>query len=140
MICPTRLDFPRLNTVVIEAYAAEPSRRQLFRVRDKFRDLGASFEPRIMASHGGTISMEAGQLVTEHTFFQASFVGSELDLTRPPWVSERDAWRDPDDYSHCQSLAADVRGLEPPVQAIRYESARREGGMCEVVFAPASLA
>ncbi len=63
VICPTRLDFPRLNTVVIEAYAAEPSRRQLFRVREKFRDLGASFEPRIMASHGGTISMEAGQLV-----------------------------------------------------------------------------
>ncbi len=63
VVCPTRLDFPRLNTVVIEAYAAEPSRRQLYRVREKFRDLGASFEPRIMASHGGTISMEAGQLV-----------------------------------------------------------------------------
>lgn len=62
-ICPTRLDFPRLNTVVIEAYAAEPSRRQLYRVREKFRELGAAFEPRIMASHGGTISMEAGQLV-----------------------------------------------------------------------------
>ena len=61
-ICPTRLDFPRLNTVVIEAYAAEPSRRQLYRVREKFHSLGASFEPRIMAGHGGTISMEAGQL------------------------------------------------------------------------------
>lgn len=84
--------------------------------------------------------LEAGQLVTEHTFFQASFTGSELDLTQPPWTSQRALWRDPDDYSNCQALAVHVRGLEPPVQAIRYESARREGGVCEVVFAPASLA
>jgi hypothetical protein len=29
---------------------------------------------------------------------------------------------------------ADLRTLGPPTQAIRYESARVEGGQCEVVF------
>lgn len=76
-----------------------------------------------------------GQLVTEHTFFQARFIGTELDLTRPPWNARRASWRHPDDYGHCQQLAAQLRVMEPPVQAVRYESARREGGTCQVVFA-----
>lgn len=59
---PTRKDFPRLNTLLIEAYAAEPSRDQLKKVRDKSRALGGNFEMRVMASHGGTISMEAKEL------------------------------------------------------------------------------
>lgn len=79
-------------------------------------------------------------LVTEHTFFQARFAGRELDLTQPPWSGERAAWRHPDDYTHCHAVAAQARALEPPVQAIRYESARREGGLCEAVFDPRCLA
>lgn len=59
---PVRGDFPRLNTLLIEAYAAEPSREQLQKVRQRTRELGASFDLRIMASHGGTISMEAREL------------------------------------------------------------------------------
>jgi hypothetical protein len=84
--------------------------------------------------------LRAEQLVTEHTFFQARFDGSELDLTEPPWNQKRDAWRQPDDYTACQQLASEVRQLQPPVQAIRYESARRAGGRCQVVFAPQALA
>lgn len=74
------------------------------------------------------------QLVTEHTFFHAQFSGLELDITQPPWAQQRDTWRDLADYSQCHQLAAAARAATPPVQAIRYESARREGGTCEVVF------
>jgi hypothetical protein len=74
------------------------------------------------------------QLVTEHTFFQALFAGPELDISVPPWLAHRPVWRDPDNYSGCQRLATRVRELAPPVAAIRFESARAEGGMCEVVF------
>lgn len=61
---PSRRDFPRLNTTVIEAYAAEPSRGTLRAVRERTREAGAGFELRVMASHGGTISIDADQLAT----------------------------------------------------------------------------
>lgn len=81
------------------------------------------------------------ELVTEHTFFRARFSGLELDITAPPWTTHRAAWRHPDDYTHCHALAAHVRHqTQPPVQAIRYESARREGGLCEAVFDLRALA
>jgi acetone carboxylase beta subunit len=59
---PMRRDFPRLNSTLIEAYAAEPSREQLVKVRDVTRDAGAQFDLRIMAAHGGTISIDAKEL------------------------------------------------------------------------------
>ena len=59
---PTRRDFPRLNSTLIEAYAADPSRGQLAQVRDATTTAGAPFELRVMASHGGTISTEAREL------------------------------------------------------------------------------
>jgi acetone carboxylase, beta subunit len=59
---PVRRDLPRLNSTLIEAYAAEPSRGQLKRVRDRTREAGAKFELRVMAAHGGTISIEAREL------------------------------------------------------------------------------
>lgn len=61
---PSRRDFPRLNTTVIEGYAAEPSRKTLSAVRDRTKESGAGFELRVMASHGGTISIDADQLAT----------------------------------------------------------------------------
>jgi hypothetical protein len=80
------------------------------------------------------------QLVTEHTFFQAQFKGVELDLTAPPWVKLREVLRHGDDYSVCHRLARAVRGLPAPViAALRYESARREGGLCEAVLEPRAL-
>ncbi len=59
---PMRRDLPRLNSTLIEAYAAEPSRGTLQAVRDVTKDAGAGFELRVMASHGGTISIEAREL------------------------------------------------------------------------------
>src|SRR3954447_11967348 len=59
---PLRRDLPRLNSTLIEAYAAEPSRGSLKAVRDKTKEVGAGFELRVMASHGGMISIEAREL------------------------------------------------------------------------------
>jgi len=59
---PLRRDFPRLNSTLVEAYAAEPSREQLRRVREATREAGARFDLRIMAAHGGTISIDAKEL------------------------------------------------------------------------------
>ncbi len=59
---PMRRDLPRLNCTLIEAYAAEPSRATLQAVRDRTKEAGAGFELRVMASHGGTISIEAREL------------------------------------------------------------------------------
>ena len=59
---PMRRDLPRLNSTLIEAYAAEPSRGTLKAVRDRTKEAGAGFELRVMASHGGTISIEAKEL------------------------------------------------------------------------------
>lgn len=80
------------------------------------------------------------QLVTEYTFFQARFAGHELDLTVAPWVSRREVWRHPRDYSACHRLARRVRGDVPlAIAAVRYESARRECAACEVVFSASNL-
>lgn len=59
---PSRRDLPRLNSTVVEAYAAEPSRGTLRAVNERTRGHGATFELRVMAGHGGTISIEAREL------------------------------------------------------------------------------
>lgn len=59
---PLRGDFPRLNSTLIEAYAAEPSRHQFARLQHAVRDAGASFDLRIMAAHGGTIAIDSHEL------------------------------------------------------------------------------
>jgi N-methylhydantoinase A/oxoprolinase/acetone carboxylase beta subunit len=59
---PIRGDLPRLNTLLVDAYAAEPSRGQIQGIRQKTKQLGAPFDLRVMASHGGTISTEAKEL------------------------------------------------------------------------------
>ncbi len=59
---PIRGDLPRLNTLLVDAYAAEPSRDQIQKIRAKTKELKAPFELRVMASHGGTISTEAKEL------------------------------------------------------------------------------
>ncbi|TFZ03321.1 RES family NAD+ phosphorylase [Ramlibacter rhizophilus] len=83
--------------------------------------------------------LREGELVNEFTFFRARFSGSELDLSAPPWDARRQHWRDPDDYVACQRLADAVRTHSPVIDAIRYESARHEGGRCQAVLEPKSL-
>lgn len=83
--------------------------------------------------------LRGDQVITEHTLFKASFAGTELDLTAAPWDALRSSWRDPEDYSACHALADAVRGATPVIDAIRYESARRENGMCAAVFHAGAL-
>ncbi len=60
---PIRGEVPRMNTLVIEAYAAEPSREQLNRVNAGFADLGAEAPVRVLTSSGGTVAPEHDWLV-----------------------------------------------------------------------------
>ncbi len=59
---PLRGDFPRLNSTLIEAYAAEPSRHQLGKLERAVAAAGAGFDLRVMAAHGGTISIDSHEL------------------------------------------------------------------------------
>ena len=59
---PQRKESHRMNTTVLEAYAAEPSRQTLKKVSDRFKKHGARFDLRVMATHGGTISWKAKEL------------------------------------------------------------------------------
>lgn len=59
---PSRKENHRTNTTVLEAYAAEPSRKTLLKVSDRFKKHGAKFDLRVMATHGGTISWKAKEL------------------------------------------------------------------------------
>lgn len=59
---PVEGDFARLNTLLVEAYAAEPSRGQMQGVQRRVAGLGSPAQLRVMASHGGTISANAPEL------------------------------------------------------------------------------
>lgn len=59
---PMRQDLPRLNSTLMEAYAADPSRDTLNNVQRRCDDAGGRFDLRVMASHGGTISTKAKEL------------------------------------------------------------------------------
>ncbi|PSR30817.1 MAG: acetone carboxylase subunit beta [Sulfobacillus benefaciens] len=61
---PVRGDLARLNTLVVEVYAARPSRLQLFDIRDRLRAEGSSAPVRVLASYGGTVSPDVEWLVT----------------------------------------------------------------------------
>ena len=59
---PVRQESHRTNTTIIEAYAADPSRRTLQLVNNRMKEKGTNFNVRVMASHGGTISITANEL------------------------------------------------------------------------------
>jgi acetone carboxylase beta subunit len=59
---PSRKESHRMNTTILEAYGAEPSRATLKLVSDRFKKHGAKFDLRVMATHGGTISWKAKEL------------------------------------------------------------------------------
>jgi hypothetical protein len=62
----------------------------------------------------------------EYTAFSAAYqTRAGIDLTAPPFAAERERWRHPRDYSHCQSLAESAR--RGAIEAIRYGSARCAG-------------
>lgn len=59
---PSRKESHRMNTTILEAFAAEPSRQTLQKVSNRFKQHGAKFDLRVMATHGGTISWKAKEL------------------------------------------------------------------------------
>lgn len=59
---PVRKESHRTNTTIVEAYAAEPSRKTLENIETALKEVGTDFDLRIMASHGGTISIKANEL------------------------------------------------------------------------------
>jgi RES domain len=59
----------------------------------------------------------------EHTAFMVRFrTAAALDLTRPPFATDRGRWTARNDYRACQDLADTARTAE--VEVVRYESAR----------------
>ncbi len=72
------------------------------------------------------------ELLTQHTFFQASVNGIAVDLMGDPWVSARDKWTHGSDYSETQALAEAAR--ESGIQWICYESVRAPGERCAAVL------
>ncbi|MGM0468130.1 MAG: hydantoinase/oxoprolinase family protein [Promethearchaeati archaeon] len=53
---PVRGETPRLNALIIEQYAAEPSRAQMIDIAEKLKNKGVTAPLRILTSYGGTIS------------------------------------------------------------------------------------
>ena len=53
---PVRGETPRLNALIIEQYAAEPSRKQLIKIAERLKEKRIPAPLRILTSYGGTIS------------------------------------------------------------------------------------
>lgn len=83
---PVRGELPRMNSLLIEAYAVEPSRQQLYNVRDVFEDAGSDAPFRVMSSAGGTVSPEHDWLVETMLsgpiggIFGGEFLSDELGI------------------------------------------------------------
>lgn len=95
----------------------------------------AYWRMRFVLDSAGLVKSE---VMSQHTFFQATVKGAAIDLSSPPWVVDRAVWMHPADYSEPQRLAAEVRAQDT-VQWIRYESVRAPGHLCAVVFTPLAL-
>lgn len=59
---------------------------------------------------------------------------ASLDLTKPPFLSNRESWVAPDDYCQTQALAASAR--QAGIELIRYESVRDTDGRCLAILTP----
>ncbi len=53
---PVRGETPRLNALIIEQYAAEPSRKQLIKIAETIKQKGVPAPLRILTTYGGTMS------------------------------------------------------------------------------------
>ncbi|MEJ2250935.1 MAG: hydantoinase/oxoprolinase family protein [Candidatus Lokiarchaeota archaeon] len=60
---PVRGETPRLNALIIEQYAAEPSRKQLINIAQKFHSEGIPAPLRILTAYGGTMSPYSKSLI-----------------------------------------------------------------------------
>lgn len=60
---PVRGELPRLNSLILEAYAVEPSREQLHSIRERLREEGSEAPFRVLSASGGTISPDHDWLI-----------------------------------------------------------------------------
>jgi N-methylhydantoinase A/acetone carboxylase beta subunit len=60
---PIEGELPRLNSLILEAYAVEPSRKQLHSIRETLREEGSEAPFRVLSASGGTISPDHDWLV-----------------------------------------------------------------------------
>jgi RES domain len=76
-----------------------------------------------------------------HTAFRAAVQSARaIDLTKPPLSRDEKYWTHKTDYSATQKLAAAARGVEPPLQLIRYRSVRDpRPGHCAAILDPAAF-
>jgi len=56
-LCPITREQPRLNTLVLHAFAAEPGREQLFAIEGKLQDSGYRYPLQIVLAHGGVTNI-----------------------------------------------------------------------------------
>jgi N-methylhydantoinase A len=56
-LCPITREQPRLNTLVLHAFAAEPGREQLFGIESKLQDNGYRYPLQIVLAHGGVTNI-----------------------------------------------------------------------------------
>ena len=82
--------------------------------------------------------LAAGELLTEHTFFQASVRGRAINLMAPPWVEFSHLWKHGSDYGATQRLAAAAIGSEC-IQWIQYESVRKPSCALAAALVPGAV-
>ena len=58
---PVMREYSRLNCVVIEAYAADPSRRHLLKIEDEMKANGFERQLQIMTAHGGVVNVRTAR-------------------------------------------------------------------------------
>lgn len=58
---PVMREYSRLNCCVIEAYAADPSRKHLMRIEDELKKSGFRRRLQIMTAHGGVVNVRAAK-------------------------------------------------------------------------------
>ncbi|MEF8914319.1 hydantoinase/oxoprolinase family protein [Natronomonas sp.] len=60
---PVRGELPRLNSLILEAYAVEPSRQQLYNIEEALDERGNESPFRVLTSAGGTVAPEHDWLI-----------------------------------------------------------------------------
>ena len=81
--------------------------------------------------------VDDGEIVSEHTFYQASVRGQAINLMEPPWLELSHLWKHPADYSATHKLAE--AAVAVGVQWVQYESVRKPDCALAAVLTPHAL-
>lgn len=79
----------------------------------------------------------AGELLTEHTFYQACVRGRAINLMAAPWVQLSHLWKHASDYSTTHQLAAAATAAS--IDWIQYESVRAPSCALAAALTPDAL-